>query len=318
MKNNEALEKLEKKISQPITDEDVIFPGVEKVISKAYGFHRDFLIPKLSNSLDIYAKRVRELQLRQRYLPAEIEVINSLRKRNPGDLMEELKNNRELPVVVLKRDEWARDQHYVGPWKLATHIARTDIGYCRQFELNIENEEPIRVVLSQIVIHPIQRYPLRILFNRFIPGRPNPIKIPVIPVNENQCNDRNLGANIEQMIKELDLWTYSEIYPPQIHLDCSHLTVKESIKLGDVEKLLPEGVYFHKKYNHRLHQSVIKLEETKLYKGKMAITKHREEEFLAKKREIELADAMKGSKTQKKRRTSKKIQNPLHRSRAID
>ncbi|CAI2373813.1 unnamed protein product [Moneuplotes crassus] len=314
---DEKLAGLDPDFSKKITDEDSLLPGAEKYLSKTYGVHRDWIIPKVSNSLDLYAKKVREHMLRRQYLPAEIQVNNDLRLRQPGDTIEELKKNSELPIVVLKRDEWSKDLHLVGKKKFIIHLARTDAGYCKQFEFNYGSEEPIRVVLHDININPMQRYPMKASFNRFIPGRPNPIRVPIVPYNENQCHDRMLGANVHHVVNELDLWTYSEIYPPQIHLDLSHLTVKESIKLGDVEKMLPHGVYLHRKYNHRLYQAVIKLEETKLFRGKMAIKKHREQEFLAKKREIELADALKGSRKNEKK-PRKKIQNPLHKSKSLE
>jgi len=314
----DKLEKMKAQMNQkPPTDKDVLFPGIDKMINKTYGFHRDFKIPKMANHFDIYAKKIREMYLKERYLPGEIPVLTELRKRRPGDLMEVLKKKRELPVVVAKRDEWNKDLNLVGRWRLATYLSRADAGHCRQYELDYGEGEPIRVILSNILSHFMQKYPMRIVFNRFVIGRPNPITVPIMPINENNCNDRMLGANVHMPINDLDLWTYTEVYPPQIQIDLSHLAVNEPIKLGDVEKLLPDGVFLHKKYNHRLHHSVIKLEETKLYKGKMAIAEHNRQEFLKKKREIELADAMKKKTNVQKKKKRKKIQNPLHRSRNL-
>ncbi len=239
---DEKLDNVPENMTKKITDDDALLPGVEKYFNKTYGLHRDWIIPKISNNLDLYAKKVRELELRKTYLPPEIEVVSGLRKRQPGDLIEELNKAKELPIVILKRDEWAKDFHLVGRKRLAQHLAIADAGYCKQLELDYGEGEPIRVVLQTVVVHPMQRYPMKIYFNRFIPGRPNPIRVPIVGMNENQCNDRLMGANVHQVLTELDLWTYSEIYPPQIHLDMSHLTVKESIKLGDVEKMLPHGV----------------------------------------------------------------------------
>lgn len=37
------------------------------------------------------------------------------------------------------------------------------------------------------------------------------------------------------------------------------------MKIGDIEKTLPHGMYLHKMYDHRKSQSVVKLQPTNLY-----------------------------------------------------
>lgn len=52
-----------------------ILPGYEKFAEKTYGVHRDFLIPKLEPSIQMLAKKFREMQIRERYLPKGIELV---------------------------------------------------------------------------------------------------------------------------------------------------------------------------------------------------------------------------------------------------
>ena len=157
-------------------------------------------------------------------------------------------------------------------------------------------------MLHQIIEHDWERYALRIEFHRFIVGRPNPITVPIFPINESSCLAYMAGAQLRFNVRTLDLWTYSEVYPPRIDVDCSQMTIEESIKLGDVEKMLPEGVYLHKKYDHRKHQSVVNLIETKVYKARMMMQDKKNKEFEEKKREIELGDAFRRSKKEKKKK----------------
>lgn len=197
--------------------------------------------------------------------------------------------------------------HLVSPCKFASHIEKTDIGYCKQYDIDYGLHDPIRVVLEKIVRHPSQRFPMKIWFNRFVVGRPNPITVPIRAINIDNCVDRMLGANIQVVLAEIELWTYTEVYPPSIELDCTHLTVKESIKLGDIEKMLPDGVFLHKKYIHRLHQAVMKLEQTNLYRGRVAMQKKKEDELEAQKKEI-----LSYKKPKKvKDLSGRKIKNPL-------
>ena len=44
------------------------------------------------------------------------------------------------------------------------------------------------------------------------------------------------------------VWCYNESYPAVIEVDCKDLSPQLSIKIGDVEKMLPDGMLLHKKY----------------------------------------------------------------------
>ena len=111
---------------------DVIFPDEYfKMRRKTYGVHRDFIIPKMESYIDAYAKKIRDVQLRQRYLPPEIHTFRNLRNRTAVDTLEHCKENNEIPIVVKKRDEWNEDLHLIGPRHIASTIMRFDNSYCR-------------------------------------------------------------------------------------------------------------------------------------------------------------------------------------------
>lgn len=52
------------------------------------------------------------------------------------------------------------------------------------------------------------------------------------------------------MIKEVYVWCFNDTYPARIEVDCKDLSPSYPIKLGDVEKMLPYGMYLHKMYDH--------------------------------------------------------------------
>jgi hypothetical protein len=79
---------------------EYLLPQMHKFNEKVYGFHRDFKIPRMDNRIDLYAKKLREMQLRARYLPAQVEMVKSIRPREPGDTMEKLRANREVVVII--------------------------------------------------------------------------------------------------------------------------------------------------------------------------------------------------------------------------
>jgi len=50
-----------------------------------------------------------------------------------------------------------------------------------------------------------------------------------------------------------------------IEVDCKDLSPNMPIKIGDVEKMLPHGMFLHKSYQRARFHSVVKLSETNVY-----------------------------------------------------
>jgi hypothetical protein len=50
--------------------------------------------------------------------------------------------------------------------------------------------------------------------------------------------------------REVYVWCYNDSYPARIEVDCQNLTPSYPIKIGDIEKMLPYGMYLHKMYDH--------------------------------------------------------------------
>lgn len=67
------------------------------------------------------------------------------------------------------------------------------------------------------------------------------------------------------MQNEIMVWCYNESYPAVIEVDCQDLSPQLSIKIGDVEKMLPDGMFLHKHYQRMRFHSVVKLTETNVY-----------------------------------------------------
>jgi hypothetical protein len=68
------------------------------------------------------------------------------------------------------------------------------------------------------------------------------------------------GADFVFNRKEIQVWAYTRSYPPRIEVDCQYLSPNNPVKIGDVEKMLPYGVYLHKKYYPQRFHAVVKLQ----------------------------------------------------------
>lgn len=91
------------------------------------------------------------------------------------------------------------------------------------------------------------------------------LKLPIYPVQEDKSLHWQAGANFMFLHREVYVWCYNESYPARIEVDCQNLTPSYPIKIGDIEKMLPYGMYLHKMYDHQKFTSVVKLKNTNLY-----------------------------------------------------
>lgn len=91
------------------------------------------------------------------------------------------------------------------------------------------------------------------------------------------------------MIKEIYVWCFNDTYPARIEVDCKDLSPSYPIKLGDVEKMLPYGMYLHKMYDHQKFHSVVKLNMTNLYVQRKNLIVEQAEQIKDQRKKMQLA-----------------------------
>ena len=120
--------------------------------NKTYGVHRDMLLPKAEATIEFAAKKARELYFNEGFMPPEIPELDSIRLREPTDTIQKLKENKEVAVSILKRDEFVEDTDFVISFKSGFYIRRCEAGHCRPFIFNI-NGEKVMAVLEEALFH---------------------------------------------------------------------------------------------------------------------------------------------------------------------
>jgi hypothetical protein len=143
-------------------------------------------------------------------------------------------------------------------------IKRSEHYTVRPFYVRHRDEE-IRVTLKTIAQHFKREHPLSMTFQRYIVGRPNLLKMPIYPVQEDKSLHWQAGANFMFNIKDLYVWCFNDTYPARLEVNCEDLSPAYPIKIGDIEKMLPYGMYLHKMYDHQKFHSVVKLNNTNVY-----------------------------------------------------
>jgi hypothetical protein len=96
-------------------------------------------------------------------------------------------------------------------------------------------------------------------------GRPNLIRMPLYPVQEDKSLHYQAGTRFNFFVKELFVWCFTDAYPMRIEVDCQHLAPNYSIKIGDIEKMLPYGMYLHKQYDTQKFHSVVRVKPSNVY-----------------------------------------------------
>ena len=254
---------------QKMVDEGVDFPlGPPKVLNKRINASRQSLLHKLEPHIDIYARKLREMYMREGSIPQTKSYLNPMRMRQPTDTLEECKKEKVIPGVIHGRDEFS-DLDLVWNAKIPHRVTRSMHSFVRPwYMIHPETEEEVRVTCSNIDYGIHNRLPYYIEFQRYIVGRPNLIEIPIVPVQEDKSLHFDAGAAFNYHVKTLWVWCFNDNYPGRIDIDCAFLSPNMSIKIGDVEKMLPYGMYLHKKYNNSKFHSVVSLKPTNKYVGR--------------------------------------------------
>jgi hypothetical protein len=98
------------------------------------------------------------------------------------------------------------------------------------------------------------------------------------------------------LVKELYVWCYIDKYPARIEVDCRDLSPTYPIKIGDVEKMLPHGMYLHKMYDHQKFQSVAKLNMTNVYLQRKNLLVEQAEQIMEQRKMMQLTLVAEGKK----------------------
>ena len=151
-----------------------------------------------------------------------------------------------IAAVIEERDEF-EDLDLVLPHRTPFTIRKTDFGLVRPFFIR-HNDEEIMVTTNKITEHFKTKKPVHINFQRYIPGRPNLLTLPLIPVQEDKSLHFQAGALFHFLHREICVWSFEDNYPGVIEVDCKNLSPNMAIKIGDIEKLLPHGMFLHKSY----------------------------------------------------------------------
>lgn len=211
--------------------------------------------------LDLYAKRMRKIGLDRTVLDKNNIVLPALRLRQEDDTLEKLRNARECPGVINARDEFP-DIDLVFQIRQMYLINRRNNTYLQTFNIKA-NEELIRCTLQLIKFHPVHDWVIQSSFNRYIPGRPNLLYLPMRMKPEHDNKHINRGSSVDVKYTGLWVYSYNEDFPMMLEFNPTTATPQRGYRLGEFINTLPDGIEPHPRYKRELNNFLVRLGETR-------------------------------------------------------
>ena len=87
----------------------------------------------------------------------------------------------------------------------------------------------------------------------------------IAAVQEDKSLHFQAGADFKFLIDHVWVWCFNDTYQARFEVDCSLLSPRNPIRIGDLEKMLPHGMYLHKKYNSQKFHAIARLKQTNHY-----------------------------------------------------
>ena len=171
-------------------------------------------------------------------------------------------------AAVIRGRERCEEVDFVLDRRIVYMLKKAESPHARQYLIKFPEgkEEEIIVTLQSITFHDRkidgaqnildEMWPTKIYFNRFIVGRPNLIELPIMVTNT------KIGAidvETQRHVESLWLWTYDEKYPAAIEVDAMIIKPRLELSMGDLERMLPDGLYLHEAHRTDLNQPIVEL-----------------------------------------------------------
>jgi len=210
----------------------------------------------LQGVLDHYSMKLRKLALERSILEKEKVVLKVVRLRRPEDTLDYLRKNKLCAACITGRDEF-EDIDVVFESKQIFALRRRKDSPAQSYYIDVGGES-IRVVQTSFDLHR-NGWIVGTTFSRYIPGRPNPLVLPVYVRQTTTNKYLNTLSTWNVLTKQVWVNCYNDEYPTAIDIDLENMTPSQPIRIGDLQNLLPPGLEIHNIHRKELTRVVIEL-----------------------------------------------------------
>lgn len=201
---------------------DAFMFGPPSGLQKPHQAHRDYIYPKVGQRMEFLAKKMREQYIREAMYPEVKIFFDPIRERQLEDTMPALHDKMEVATVINGRDEF-EDMDLVLPHRVPHTIWRVDHGMVRPYWIRWKEEE-IMVTPIELTKHFKTERPVHMEFQRYIPGRPNLLTLPIWPVQEDKSLHFEAGADFRFLVRKIKVWCYNDTWPAVLEINCKDMS----------------------------------------------------------------------------------------------
>ena len=151
--------------------------------------------------MEFLAKKMRDMYVRDAIYPNVKIFLDPLRERQPEDTLQKLHEKQEVAACINARDEFP-ELDLVFPNRTPFTITKADHGLVRPFYVRHGDNE-IMVTVNEIKDHFKTQKPVFIDMQRYIPGRPNLLTLPLSPVQEDKSFHYQAGCMFHYITKSI-------------------------------------------------------------------------------------------------------------------
>ena len=188
------------------------------------------------------------------------------RTRQDPDTIKNLWRDKKVAGIVRGREEY--------PEINIIHKARdifdiykdmlTHDGFGQPYNLSIDDDSDyFKVTIEDVAFHSFySTWPMFMVWNRFIPGRANRMKIRVVIDNWEASEARQRGGRIDMREDTVFVDVYTEEYPRVIKADFKDMLPGKTYTIKSLIRDLPEGIKLAPFYEKRMFEPLFIVQKT--------------------------------------------------------
>lgn len=212
-------------------------------------FHRSKLKDEKEHRIimmeDLILKRVDEKNYDQNLISRQKVILEAVRMRHDLDSFNHLRTTDHVACTIAPRGphegiDFVIHKSQVRALRKLRHLDQ------RPIYVKLPEGEEIRCLMRDIFLAPDQQVYFKVTFDRYIVGQPNRIRV---RLEMKQMPHLAMKSDAPNLIHEsIDLISYNDANPTEIHIDFNRLMRKRRYTLGDLANTLPPGLEIHPKY----------------------------------------------------------------------
>lgn len=199
--------------------------------------------------------------------------------RQPENTLRNLWQNKKVAGIIRAREEFP-EVNVVHKLRDIYDVYKETVkhsGTSQPYNLSIDDDtDYFRVSIEDVVLHEFyDTWPMFMIWNRFIPGRPNRMKMRVVIENWEDSEAKYRGGRIELREDHVLVDVYTEEHPRVLKADFKDMLPGKTYTVASLVRDLPDGIKLAPVYEKRMFEPLFIVQKTLKSHIYWEILKHR-------------------------------------------